>query len=146
MSSTYKRKPVNISALVRIVGLDGQGGSGKRNDKVIKKISIEKISIENLEKISIEKLKEVSIEKVNNEKVECCICANDLDEPYMLDYQHDQFHKECLLQMFNPECPLCRAPNNLKVTGILDQTFSLSEFLSRLSAMGLNLPNSNNNY
>ena len=53
----------------------------------------------------------------------CEICYYEFSEecPRVSEEQikctHTQFHLECLSQHFKPECPLCRAPNNIEVTG-----------------------------
>ena len=54
---------------------------------------------------------------------DCCICYETLsEEDKPLSCGH-VIHLECVKKHFKPECPLCRAPLNIKVSGIVPLPF-----------------------
>ena len=51
---------------------------------------------------------------------ECVICTEKLGEgeyTFLPNCNHNIFHRDCLEKCFKAECPLCRAPHNIKVFG-----------------------------
>ena len=88
-----------------------------------------------------------NIEENDNQLVkdnECVICfepiINDIITEDLICCTHTQFHKSCLEKHFKPECPICKTPNNLDITGILPQS-NISIFQSDISAHDSNYPN-----
>lgn len=49
---------------------------------------------------------------------ECVICLEKLFKDDFLPCGH-RLHLSCVKKHFKPECPICRYPLNIKVTGIL---------------------------
>ena len=55
-------------------------------------------------------------------EIDCIICTDAIDDDDKVDDKimtctHTKFHKSCLQKCFKAECPLCRKPHNLKITG-----------------------------
>lgn len=63
-----------------------------------------------------------------NKPTECIICLEELKEKYALPCGH-WLHMSCVQKHFKPECPICRSPLDIQVSGIhpSNSSFSNSE-------------------
>lgn len=51
------------------------------------------------------------------ESLECPVCYENLEPDVIKQICGHRVHQLCLTQHFKPECPVCRHPLNIKVTG-----------------------------
>jgi hypothetical protein len=67
---------------------------------------------------------------------ECCLCFEKMTEDKPLECGH-WLHLECVKKHFKPECPVCRAKLNIKVTGKVPE--SNIEYLGDREGFGDNI-------
>lgn len=52
--------------------------------------------------------------------LQCVICFDQMEEADLTDLSnctHNEFHRSCLVKCFKAECPLCRKPHDIPVSG-----------------------------
>ena len=92
-------------------------------------------------------------DRLVKEPLRCSICYEDMKEKEktkLPNCVHTEFHKSCLQKCFKRECPLCRAPHDIKIKGMTPTPSSdipqeiLDEMMEELREMaeihGMSIP------
>lgn len=111
--SNCNRKPINISTLVRKLGINGQNIRHNTKKIVVKKPVDKSVEIIDDDDMDIVEVEVMEVESTGSGN--CCICMGKLNEPYTLRCKHSQFHQECVVQLFKVKCPICRKPHGLNL-------------------------------